>query len=387
MKARTAVTRITIAILIVALAVGAGIANTVLAGRNDQRSYSPDSLEKDGVAALAAVLEQSGVQLVHVQKAADLAPSAETTVVLTQPDYLSETDAKKVRDSGATVILLGSAYWWDPEIWGFSVNAWTSEAYSEDMLVEDALVREDSCPLLGLVEDDADGSTVAPVSQILYDDESLPSERCFAFDDGYGWARSASYPNVEYYGAGLSLTNEFLDQYSNAGVALRLLSRHSTVLWLEGYASEEFVGEGDISYGSLPQWFTLSVAALLLSGLWFAAYKARRFGKLVAEPMPVVVPAEEANEGRARLYQANSAAAHSANVLRAAFISRYASRLGIAPGASPDAVTRAFTAATGQPARAVSDALYTHPVNTDSDLAHVAAALSSLEKEFNNARA
>lgn len=391
---RPAVRKIGIVLLVALLAIGVGIANAVLEGSNDKRAYSPGSLSPTGVAALATLLDRAGVSVTHVRTSTDLAQAdSATTVVLTDLYEVSDSEAKRARDSGATVVILGTKALWDADQlqqWGFPDTAWTSAPFSPDpeslslreQPIATARATETHCPLANLVENSRRGSTIAPVSQVLID--AGAAQTCFSLSDGVAWARSPRYHNVEYFGAAATLTNKYLAQYDNAGVAIRLLARQPKVLWVEGYTSEELLDTPQPT-GELPEWFTLAMIALALSGGWYAVYRARHFGKLVAEPLPVVVPAEEANYGRARLYQANSADAHAAHALRAAFIARYAARLGVSPRSSQADVIQAVASTAGADPQSVAQALYTYPVRTEADLAQMQAQLAALEKEFSNA--
>ena len=389
-------TRALLVAIILALAIAAGIANAALTGRDDMRPYSPGSLQPDGAAAAAQLLQRAGVTITHVHTQEDFsALGSNTTVLVTKENLLSDDDAERIRESGATIILLGSSSFADTESWGFSPNAWTSETFSpadlspaasaqqpEDLSEDLAGARtaERGCsPGFTLTDDDADGSTIAPVSQVMISGDSAYS--CFDFGDGSALVQSEKYPHVLYFGAARIITNRYLAADDNAGVILRLLGQHPTLLWVEGYAS---LGEEAAPESGLPLWFLLSFAALGASGLWFGAVRGRRFGKLVAEPMPVVVPAAEANQGRARLYEAGGDAAHAARILRASFISRYSARLGLTSHSQPHIVTAAYAAALQREETEIAQALYTYPVRTSADLAHVAAILGELEKEFNN---
>ncbi len=384
--------RVLLVAIIITLAIAAGIANAALTGRDDMRAYSPGSLQPHGAAAAAQLLERAGVTIVHVRTQDDFsALSSAATVLITEENSLSEEDSERIKKSGATTILLGSSAFAHTESWGFSSNAWTSETFTapEGSLTSRSInsqelanvsASESTCsPGFDIADDDADGSTITPVSQVMISGD--PAYSCFNYGDGSALVQSEKYPHVLYFGAARIITNRYLDTADNAGVMLRLLAQHPTLLWVEGYASIE---EGETPTSRLPAWFLLSFAALGASGLWFGAVRGRRFGKLVAEPMPVVVPAAEANQGRARLYEAGDDATHAARILRASFISRYSSRLGLTPYSPQHIVTSAYAAAVQRKEEEIAQALYTYPVRTNADLAHVAALLGELEKEFIN---
>lgn len=371
---------IIIVIVIIVLAIVAGIANTALLTRNDHRPYSPDSLDPEGGAALAHVLTNAGIDVVHTQTADELArASSATTVLLTNPLELDEKDVSALQKSGATVILLGASSWWDIATWGFGDDAWTSALAKENDSPAQTRVSALACTPATLT--DGDGSTLGPVSQIMIRAHS--SSHCFDISHGSAWVQSGEYPQVFYFGAASALTNRYLGEFDNAGIALRALGQHPTLLWVEGYTP----GSGaPPALGELPPWLSLAFVALLASGAWLVLVRARRFGKLVAEPLPVAVPADEANIGRAQLYRANRDIPHAARVLRSAFISRYARRVGLSPHADPSAVALAFASACHSDPHDIMRTLYTQPIHTHNDLAHLASAVGDLEKELTHGR-
>ena len=378
-------TGIILGVVIAVLAIAAGIANMMLSTRNDHRPYSPASLDPNGGGALAQLLTDAGVDVVHAQTAADLKrANATTTVLLIDPMEieLEEEDANALKESGATIILLGTSSWWSPDAWGFGEDAWTSALAREDEPAAKSQVSARSCTPATLVEADADGSTLGPVSQVMV--RAQNQSHCFDATYGSAWIQSERYPQVFYFGAATALTNQYLGEFDNAGVAMRALSQHPTLLWVEGYTP------GDVSAlaatGKLPAWLFLAFVAAVASGAWFMLVSARRFGKLVAEPLPVAVPAEEANTGRARLYRTNRDLAHAARVLRSAFIARHAQRLGLAANATPTEVALAVASACHGDPEAVMRTLYTQPIDTQTDLAQLASAVGDLEKEFTHDR-
>ena len=77
---------------------------------------------------------------------------------------------------------------------------------------------------------------------------------------------------------------------------------------------------------SWPCWQLVIALALL------ALARARRLGRLVVEPLPVVVRAAESVEGRARLYRSGNARGRAADALRAGPRDRLAPRAGAAAG-------------------------------------------------------
>src|SRR5690606_35517589 len=101
------------------------------------------------------------------------------------------------------------------------------------------------------------------------------------------------------------------------------------------------------------QLLVLTVVVLLWGG--------RRLGRVVTEPMPVVVRSAETTLGRGRLYRRARDHAHAAAGLRAGCATRVATRLGVPPSARPEVLVAAVARATGREEAAVGALLYGPP--------------------------
>ncbi|XCB30658.1 hypothetical protein RQN30_04555 [Arcanobacterium hippocoleae] len=137
---------------------------------------------------------------------------------------------------------------------------------------------------------------------------------------------SAKYPNVYAFSAPVTFTNAFLAHAGNAAFALNLLGAKPTLYWVENYSSPEQFDDNSNPADSaeLPEWISIFAIASLLSGFWFVLYQGRRFGKLVPEPLPVVVPSGETDFGRAQLYAQGKDFTYLARIIRNEFLMKYA---------------------------------------------------------------
>src|SRR5699024_10747817 len=126
---------------------------------------------------------------------------------------------------------------------------------------------------------------------------------------------------------------------------------------------------------------TLVVVQLLITLVAFAFWRGRRLGRVVVEPLPVIVRATETTRGRGRLYRRGRAHAHAAAALRAGTISRVAGRIGLPRTASGPEVVDALSRATGRPPEAIDSLLYGPPPTDDASLVALTQALDILESE------
>lgn len=173
------------------------------------------------------------------------------------------------------------------------------------------------------------------------------------------------------------LHNEHLLEASNAAFALRVLGERPALTWLVGSPGDTY-GQEDIGAGAPLDWLWASIAALFLAAIW---WRGPRFGKLVAEPLPVIVNASETTIGRGQLYRRSGDFAHSAIALRLGCLQRIAPRIGLAPNASRREVVDKIAAASRTPVSNVDTLLYGPPPRDSRSLHALALALDALENE------
>ena len=175
-------------------------------------------------------------------------------------------------------------------------------------------------------------------------------------------------------GTGAMLTNDRLDQDGNAALGLNLLgadgsAERSPVAGASRRGARQRTSRPPRSCraGCVP-----ALLQLLLAGLLLALWRGRRLGPPVIEPLPVVVRAAEAVEGRARLYRRAQARDRAAEALRAGALARMVPRLGIDSPAGgeppPDAVVAAVASRSGRPDAAVHAMLFGPPPADDAGL-------------------
>jgi hypothetical protein len=178
------------------------------------------------------------------------------------------------------------------------------------------------------------------------------------------------------------LANRWLADHGNAALAIRAVGAHSRVVWyvpdpLELSTAEDRPSLSDL----LPQWVFWVTAQLALAVLVAIAWRARRLGRLVSEPLPVVVRAAETEEGRARLYRQSHARGRAAATLRTAALRRLATRLAVPTGTTPEQVAVLVAETTGRPDREVRDALLGPAPTGDAALVTLADELDTLERQ------
>ena len=141
-------------------------------------------------------------------------------------------------------------------------------------------------------------------------------------------------PEVVVLGSAHPLTNEGFDAQGNAALALSLLGSRDELVWWRPVPSDPaLAGQAGASIAELvPPWVVPVLLQVLVACVLVAWWRSRRLGRLVAEPLPVVVRSGETTAGHARLLHAHHARAEAALHLRARARERDPGAAGAAPG-------------------------------------------------------
>lgn len=355
------------------LAIGLGfvlvaLVHALLAGGQQAGRLDPEGTREQGARALATLLRDHGVDVRVVESPSG---AAATTVFVPFPAVVAarQPHALAAARFARTLVVAEPD---DEQLETLDVDA-EFAAVVEEKVVEPRCAHPDAVaagPVLmgGVAFGAAEYATV-----------------CYAHSGGAPFVElEDGARHVTLLGSGSFMTNEHLDDDGNAALAMRLLTRHPTVEWV--YPRESAPGaddgeEGAGLLGLLPHRVLVFTAQAFVVLLLLALWRGRRLGPVVVEPLPVVVRAAEAVEGRARLYEGAHARDQAANALRAGLRDRLVRVLGLAPDASPETMVAAVTARTGRDAVGVSLLLYGPPPADDAALVRLAADLDQLDNE------
>ena len=180
-------------------------------------------------------------------------------------------------------------------------------------------------------------------------------------------------------GSAATLSNEHLGSQGNAALGLGLLGSHPNVVWL---VPGPIRATGTKTLGELlPERVGDAEVQLFIAIGFLMLWRARRLGRVVHEPLPVVVRASETVEGQGRLYHAARARSRAANAMRAATLARMAPRLGIRRDEGTSAMVDAIVARTQRRPTDVTALLYGAEPEDDRALVTLADQLDALEAE------
>lgn len=350
-------------IIAVLLSIGAVVA---LRGPSSSAPLDPDSATPEGSMALANLLENRGTSVEKVHTLAEASAADETqTLLIVNTSLISESAGMVLVESAAnrTIVV------------GTDGGAAT--------LVRDLPDAEPAAPneLTELNADcrlpEAQAARSATFSAPLI---SGTPQRCFPGASGAGLLfRGSLFVLTD----GSAMMNQNLAEAGNAALSLNLLSPTDKVIWYIPSPSDLELAEGDAATPTdlLPNWIApLLLQSLLVFGV-LALWRGRRLGPLIREPLPIVVPAHETDEGYAGLLQRNKQADVAAATLREASMARMATMCGLPGQPNADLLVSTLAARLGQPEDSIADVLWRRRVTTNAGLAQLRNELGRLEKE------
>jgi len=377
--------------------VALGLLLVVLLALSAQRptaDLDPEGTGPEGARALAEVLRQQGIEVEVVRSIDALEeadPGKDTTVFVGDPTNLGAGAAVRLAAASSPasrLVLLGvdSAQLSDiglpVEAFGGGGLDLVAGCDSEVVHAGDVVSAWDGRYVL---TDDAGG---ARSCFVLPSDDGPPDQP--DPDAAFGAAlvqldATAALPETVVAGLGPAWTNENIAQGSNAGPAVRALGSTPRLVWYQpGTADALAPGIGGVATTDdrsvWPPWTAPAIALLLATVVFLAIARGRRLGRLVREPLPVVVRAIETTESRGRLYRRAGDRARAAAVLRSGTTERLTRRLALGRGAGRGAAVHAAALATGRPAGELADILFGPAPPDDAALIHLAQQLTDLEE-------
>jgi hypothetical protein len=365
-------------LIVVGLLLAVTLAVTVLTpARGNTDELDPANPGPAGAQGLAHVLSDHRVNVTVVRTQRQLLDErvdGATTVVIARTDQLSGRTAGAAlahAASAASMVLLDP----DPEVTkGMGLPADSHLADLADVAAgcRGALVGED----FRLARASRAYTPAADTSA---------ATTCFADKDDGGGAMvslpaSAGRPPVTLLGSVSLITNEKILDSDNAAIALHLFGQTDRLIWYVPSLADVTAAESTLR-SIAPTWFrpgvVLATSAVVLLCLW----RGRRLGRLVTEPLPVVVRAVETTESRGRMYRKSRDRTRALAVLQLATRRRLAAYLGLSTSSDVRSVAAAAATVSGRSYQDSLDLLNSSAPHDDSSLLELANALAALEKE------
>lgn len=360
--------------LVIALIVIAGGTIIALVQRPPANPYlNPDSTGPTGTHALADVLAKLGHRVVmagSVQAALGSA-RAGSTLVVTSPDYLTGQELTTLGRTPADVVLV------EPTAAALADVAAPVELIGSP---EPVLVTQPHC---GLRAAALAGNADMGGENLLVVTPARGLEECYSSTSGPTLVQLAVHGRlVTVLGTGAPLTNADLASQGNAALAINVLPTR-TVVWLTPPVAPQLAASTRATtlFGLVPLAAYLVLAQLAVALLLTVAWRSRRLGPLVAEPLPVVVRASETVEGHGRLYEARRSRDTAAEALRVAAQNRLTRAAGLPRAADSTAVVAALAERSSLGEARITELLYGPAPETDRALLALARDLDELEQQ------
>lgn len=371
---------------LVALFALAGLAIAVAVWHPKSNSYlDPADSGPQGTSALSDLLGERGFTVVRAYSPASAlaaigspgaGPSA-ATLVITSPDLLAPRQLAQLRQARADLVIMApgprSLRTLAPHV--FVASFPTSSS---------GRVVRPNCGLRA-------ATLAGPANVAGYTYGAAPPQAASCYQANGGDPSLVRYPQagrtITILGGDVALSNGYLARNGNAALALNLLSGQHLIVWL---TPEPAVAPAASGPGSspgrqvpplLPARVWLFIAELCVALALTIIWRARRFGPLIAENLPVVVRASETVEGHARLYQSRRARDRAASALRSAMLARVRPALGVATDAAPEAVAAVLSGRSRLSQQEIAGIIYGPTPASDAELVDLARNLDELERE------
>jgi hypothetical protein len=369
-----------VAPLIVAVVLlAATLAVTLLspAGRSNTDDLDPANPGYSGAQALAHVLSDHGVRVSVVRSQRELLDETvdgTSTVVITHTLRLSGRTARAAlahAAPAASLILLGP----DPEVtqgMGLPVDSHLANLTKPAAACTGAEVGADFRLAQAGRAYTATGSDSGATT--CFPDKS----------DGGGAMVSlpgaAGRPPVILLGDDTLISNGTILDSDNAAIALHLFGQTDHLIWYVPSLADVAPSESS-SRAIAPLWFGPGVAVATSAVVFLCLWRGRRLGRLVTEPLPVIVRAVETTESRGRMYRKSHDRTRALAVLELATRRRLTAYLGLSASSAVSSVAAAAAAVSGRNYHDVLALLSSSAVHDDSSLLELANNLIALEKE------
>ncbi|MEU2061584.1 DUF4350 domain-containing protein [Streptomyces sp. NPDC013455] len=373
---RTRGIALAVVLILVAAVAMAAVRSTARHGELDPRSADPY-----GSRAVAQLLAARGVstRVVTTLDAARAAAGPDTTLLVAVPDLLTHRQQSRLHtataSSGGRTVLVAAGSW--------SVER-LAPGVTADPATSDASTLAPDCTL-----PEARRAGTADTGGVRYTTTHLDADSCYRSERLATLLRvpaASGGGDTVVLGAPDILYNDRLDEQGNASLALQLLGSRPHLVWylpsLSDAAAPE-TGERKSFFDLLPSGWLWATLQLFIAAVLAAFWRARRFGPLVSEKLPVAVRASETAEGRARLYRKADARDRAATALRATTRTRLAPLVGVpvAQAHAPEALLPALSAHLAGDGQALHFLLFGPPPGDDAALIALTDQLDALERE------
>lgn len=363
---------------VAAAVLAAAVVGLALARPSGGGYLDPASVSPQGARAVTQVLRTHGVEVSvrtrFADVADDLGAGIGATVLVARTDLLlgerTQDLRRAVQDAGADLVLVGPG----PALLADLALPLVAEPAPGRVTVLDPQCTDVVAARAGS----------ALVGEIAYRPTGgEPVTSCYPVAGGAAYVAltGAGGGRTTVLGSGAPLTNERLADAGDAALAVGTLGARERLVWWTPNPADTGVSPPPTLSQLLPDGLLWAAAQLVVALLVAMLWRARRLGRLVPEPLPVVVRAVETTLGRGRLYRRARARGRAAQVLRAAAVGRLAASCHLGRAAGPHEVAVAAAVRARRPVSDVTTLLIGPAPDDDAALVDLARALDALDTE------
>ena len=368
--------------LLLLIGIGTPLLNGVLKQQSDV-TLDPESYTPTGAAAVVNTLQSHGVT-VHIarnteqieQAVAQSDPANTTLVVGYMAQHMTtERSEWLLEQKFPRIVALSRLNSFDPdgliERTGYTTPPDDGTNHTLDASGRCDETMADRAPAITWVS--------SPTVRLAPDARGW---ECYGEPSGHGLAVAELDGGTElaFLAASETIQNRLLPLDGNAAMAMNLFGSEPTLIWFVP-EYEPTPGETDPSM-FIPPWLTPAVL-LVMAGIIAAGFASgRRFGPLVSERLPVVVPMSETLEGRARLYAKSDSRLRAIDNLRVGTLSRCAATLGMNRRTPAHEIADAVARAIGMNPARVRHLLVDSAPQSDADLVSMSDELLQIERQL-----
>jgi len=354
-------------VLVVLVLVVTGALVGLLGATGDGGRLDPDSYGPSGSRAVAELLRAQGVEVVRTDTVATTTAADGDVVVIAVPAALAPAELEQLAGARTRLVVVGAD---EPQLTSLGIPVEVRGMVANEP-------RRAACELPAATragEVDLGGPTYRSTG-------GAAATGCYAAG---GDATLLELGRVVLLGDGAVLTNDRLDERGNAALALGVLAGGDTgrVVWLVPRPGRAVPAGGPTLRELIAPGVFAGAVQLLVVAAVLALWRARGLGRVVQEPLPVVVRAAEAVEGRGRLYAAAGARSEAAEALRAATRDRLSRRVGAGLATGRASLVVVVAERTGREPAEVDALLYGAAPAADDALVRLAGALRTLEQSL-----
>ncbi|MEU1406478.1 DUF4350 domain-containing protein [Streptomyces sp. NPDC005728] len=380
-SARQVWTRARGIVLAVVLILVAAIAIAAVRSQARHGELDPRSADPYGSRAVSELLADRGVstRVVTSLDAARAAAGPDTTLLVAAPDLLTPRQQTRLHSAtaeagGRTVLVAAGSSSVERLAPGVTADPATS---FDSTLAPDCTLPE------------ARRAGSADTGGIRYTTTHLNADSCYLSQRLATLLRlpaASGGGDTVVLGAPDILFNKRLDKQGNASLSLQLLGSRPHLVWyLPSLSDTSAAGTGERKsfLDLLPSGWLWGTLQLFIAAVLAAFWRARRFGPLVPEKLPVAIRASETVEGRARLYRKANARDRAAAALRSTTRTRLAPLVGVpvAQAHAPEALLPALSTHLHGDGQTLHPLLFGPPPGDDAALIALTDQLDTLERE------